>query len=1256
MFPRLRFALPFLAIATAFSHSASAADWPMWRCDANRSAASPHELPAQLHLQWLRHYPPLKPAWPDQTLMPFDAAYEPIVAGRTLFVGSSRTDNVTAIDTATGDEKWRFQAEGPVRFAPLFWENRIYFVSDDGYLYCLDAVKGTLIWKFRGGPSDRKILGNERLISMWPARGAPVIADGTVYFAASIWPFMGIFIHALDARTGTVIWTNDGDGSTYMKQPHNSDSFAGVAPQGAMAVLGDNLLVAGGRSVPACYDRKTGKLIHFLLNENSKKGGGSTVAAIGKVFVNGNGAFELATGKHLGVFPNMTVLTDEVVYGYQTGVLKAFDLTKAEIQVVPSFGTKSKLIPEIKTKWTIPELAAHKLAGATCMIKAGPRLYVGMPNKIVAVALPLVKDELKIEWEIEVSGVIASLIAADDRLFAVSLEGRIFCFGRDSIETRHHRFEISQTPEDDWNKRASAILEATRVSDGYCICWGVGSGRLITELVRQSRMHVIAVDADPVKVKAARDHLIALGLYGDRVAVHLADPAKFELPPYLASLMVSEDLKGITIDAAFAGKLFESLRPYGGVACLPLKANERVPLVRAVSSGQLPKAVIKDSAAGMLLVREGALPGAGNWTHEHADAANTRVSPDQIVKAPLGILWFGGPTHDGILPRHGHGPQPQAIDGRLIIEGIDKLRALDIYTGRLLWEAPLPGLGAYYNSLAHQPGANAGGTNFISTSDGIYVAYHNSCVVLNPETGQRIAEYRLPGEIGDPPPRWGYINVVGDYLIGGAVPMADSSAAKEMPKNEADPKTDDDDPKSDKDPPKPKITWKQFRAAVENSTSKRLVVMDRHTGKVIWQASARFMFRHNATGIGGGRIYTIDRPAPELVRKLKLTKDAPQLQAQLVVFDLKTGAKLWSADADVFGTFLSYSEQHDVLVETGRVTRDALPDEPKGMRAYAAATGKVLWLDKSLAGPAMVHGDFIIRDKGATSLLSGLPIKKPDPLTGELVEWTWSRNYGCNTPAGAEHLMTFRSGAAGYCDLYNDSGTGNFGGIRSGCTNNLVVAGGVISAPDYTRTCTCSYQNQTSLALVPMPEAEMWTSFGKRDWKGQVRRVGINFGAPGDRREDDGTLWLEYPSVGGLSPVVNVKIKGESIEYFRTHSSRVRADLPWVDSSGVKGLESATITLGPPGASPRKYTVRLFFVEPDPAAGGERVFNVAIQGKPVIANLDVAKLTGGAWRGITREFTGIMAGEELEVTLTPSSSNMKRRPVICGIEVLADGW
>ena len=97
-----------------------------------------------------------------------------------MFIASSRNDSVTALDLESGRRKWRRFADGPVRFAPVAWRDRVYFGSDDGHLHCLDAERGDLIWKFRAVPSRRKLLGNRRLISVWPIRGGPVLSDGTV--------------------------------------------------------------------------------------------------------------------------------------------------------------------------------------------------------------------------------------------------------------------------------------------------------------------------------------------------------------------------------------------------------------------------------------------------------------------------------------------------------------------------------------------------------------------------------------------------------------------------------------------------------------------------------------------------------------------------------------------------------------------------------------------------------------------------------------------------------------------------------------------------------------------------------------------------------------------------------------------------------------------------------------------------------------------------------------------------------------------
>jgi outer membrane protein assembly factor BamB len=218
--------------------------------------------------------------------MHFDLSYHPIVAGKWMFIASSRNDCLIALDAESGEEKWRFHADGPVRLAPAAWNGSVYFVSDDGHLRCVDAEHGSLQWKFFGGWTGRKCIGNERMISSWPARGGPVIADGKVYFAAGIWPFMGIFIHALDARTGKRIWTSSNTG------------YVEAAPQGHLVVVGDKLLVPCSRTKPVCLDRETGRFLHYYGAKihHSRDGNGSwRVWGVGKYFVNDGAAFDLTS-------------------------------------------------------------------------------------------------------------------------------------------------------------------------------------------------------------------------------------------------------------------------------------------------------------------------------------------------------------------------------------------------------------------------------------------------------------------------------------------------------------------------------------------------------------------------------------------------------------------------------------------------------------------------------------------------------------------------------------------------------------------------------------------------------------------------------------------------------------------------------------------------------------------------------------------------------------------------------------------------
>ncbi len=288
---------------TMLATPAFAADWLQYRGNAARDGNSTQSLPVELAAKWTykpQHAP--QPAWPRDDRMLFDRAFHVVVAGETLYFGSSADGKIRALDTKTGQEKWSFFTDAPVRFAPVVWQDRVYAVSDDGYLYCLSAEDGTLIRKWRGGPDDDMVLGNGTLTSRRPARGGPVILDNILYYAAGIWQSEKVYIHALDLVTGKSVWTNADSGQINMPQPHGgANAKSGVSAQGYLVAGAEQIFVPTGRAVPAAFHRGDGKFQYYHLQKNGHSGGTST-STIGPFLYNGGLAFTTTDGQAASKF------------------------------------------------------------------------------------------------------------------------------------------------------------------------------------------------------------------------------------------------------------------------------------------------------------------------------------------------------------------------------------------------------------------------------------------------------------------------------------------------------------------------------------------------------------------------------------------------------------------------------------------------------------------------------------------------------------------------------------------------------------------------------------------------------------------------------------------------------------------------------------------------------------------------------------------------------------------------------------------
>ncbi|RPJ61312.1 MAG: hypothetical protein EHM23_07360 [Acidobacteria bacterium] len=1239
--------VPVLARVVLFAglfSSVLAGDWPMWRYDAGRTAATPEELPAQLHPQWTRQYSPREPVWDDplnRDMMSFDSVFEPIVLGETLYLGFNDRDKVVALEIRTGAEKWTFYTDGPVRLPMAGSRNRLYFTSDDGYLYCLSADTGALRWKFRGGPRDRKILGNKRLISTWPARGGVVVYENTVYFAASIWPFMGTFIYALDAESGRVIWRNEGTGADYQKQPHNSPAFAGVAPQGALVALADKLLIPGGRSVPACFDRRTGQLLYYRLSEYNKTGGAFVAANELHVFNHyrdrDTDLYDVKNGKQLhrrvGKYP---VLAGQTYY------------TAGD-----SITVRNARQPELKQfTW--------KVDATGDLIKAGSQLYAGGDGQITAVRI-LRASRLEPAWVQKVEGKVARLLAANGMLFAVTEDGKLIAFGKEPVTVANH-VETPEGPEPspDSSRLAQTIVEQTDVKHGYAVFYGTeGEADLLACLALSSDLDIVALVPGADELARLRPRFDRWGLLGRRVHLLQGTPESFETPPYLASLVVLADGEDRWANDASLQKMVRSVRPYGGQIWLPSSRTLESPdTIRRLQDLDSTLSV-KSFQSAAVLSKDGPLPGgAANWTHQYGNIANTVKSDDELVKLPLGILWFGGNSNADVLPRHGHGPPEQIVDGRLIIEGIDCISARDVYTGRVLWKTKLEAsdtFGHYYDKTydenapltvktnqQHIPGANARGTNFIATSDWVYVVQGNRCHVLDIKTGETKKVFSLPARNGVEPKRWGYIGASSDKLIaGGDFVVFGLATASE------------DEGAKLNDRQRARL---EIFGTFDGMASRSLVVMDRQDGSVKWQADARYGFIHNAIAASDDVLFCLDKLPPAMEKRLRRRGLKAPEDYRLLALDLDTGRVLWEQDTNVFGSWLSYSREHDRLLQATRPSRDMLTDETgERMAVYVASNGDLVW-DRKIKynNPPILHGDQIITDSAAHSLATGERKLRVDPVTGEDMLWSYSRTYGCNYNIASEHLLSFRSAAAGFYDLLADAGTGNLGGFKSGCTSNLIAAGGLLNAPDYTRTCQCSYQNQTSLAFIHMPELEYWTT-NDFVWSGKpVERIGINLNAPGDRVAPDGTLWLDFPSVGGKSPDIPIRFDDAKTRGIRRHSLTLSpTGQEWVAASGFAGPVKLQITLSDP-AEEGSYTVKLHFAELEDRKPGDRRFNVRLQGKEVLHDFDIAQEAGGINTPLVKTFSKIEVEGLLTVECLPSASGATTPPLLCGIEVVLE--
>jgi outer membrane protein assembly factor BamB len=359
------------AIGCCLCVAQAAADWLVYRGNAQQTGVATSTLPDKLEILW---------KFETKNAIEGTAA----IADGVVFFGG-QDEHVYAVNLSTGKEKWKFKAGAPIKVGAAVSGGLVYVGDEDGKFHCLDAKTGAKRWMFDtdseitsaasfDGPRVLFGAGDSLLYCLakesggpplWtfkvpggPVMGTPAIIDSKTFIAGC-----DNTLHVIDTKTGNEIKGIELDGQ--------------VAATAALA--GDTLFIGTMTNQIQAVDWKAGKVTWTYESKKKQQPFAGSVAAT----------------------------KDLIIGGSRDKCVHAVDLKTGAEKWVTATGGRVDSSPVV----------------------AGQRVYVGsMDGKLYV--LDLAKGGLVQAIELDARGILASPAVSDERLVIGTLEGALICLGK----------------------------------------------------------------------------------------------------------------------------------------------------------------------------------------------------------------------------------------------------------------------------------------------------------------------------------------------------------------------------------------------------------------------------------------------------------------------------------------------------------------------------------------------------------------------------------------------------------------------------------------------------------------------------------------------------------------------------------------------------------------------------------------------------------------------------------------------------------
>ena len=578
--------------------------------------------------------------------------------------------------------------------------------------------------------------------------------------------------------------------------------------------------------------------------------------------------------------------------------------------------------------------------------------------------------------------------------------------------------------------------------NGICVVLGCGNGELLYELARQTNFKIIAFDQDIDRVERVRHELLQAGLAG-RANVHIVDSLEtLPITGRFANLVVSGAL--LTGDeTSFSFDEAKRILAPDGVAVFTQNS---------VSKDWIPietdgYEIINRRGHFWAIHRSEKIEGSGEWSHIYGSANNTHYGGEALARVAkaedLIVQWVGLPGARYQADRNGRKTPPLSTSGRIFLQGLDRLIALDQYNGAILWSLEIP----FFRRFNIPRDCS----NWCADSEFVFAAIRDKCWRIDANTGEILTMLDLPNssQMED----WGYIARTKNLLIGSAVRSGN--------------------------------IWTEFwgKEAWYDGTegevaakvcSDRIFAIERESDRLVWEYQKGVIINASIS-IENQAIVFVESRNRNAIRRPTRRQDGKEFWSDLflVSIDSKSGQRNWEKELNIqsgdVAFYAAAKDDHIVLVSS--------KDKQYYVYNFGAADGNQKWMQSTGWGKGKAdHGSHLSRPAITGNQLFVRPAVF-DLQSGDISKLRIPVG-GCGTYAATDTALFFRGGSGNNSAIWNNE-RGDYtmwNRLRPDCWLSTIPAGGMLLSPEGGGGCSCGKWMETSLGFIPKKTLDSWNS------------------------------------------------------------------------------------------------------------------------------------------------------------------------------------